>query len=108
MDPENTSTIEGITNTGDIVWLDANSVPDTTTASTITIDFSDVALDTCNIITETQVDMLWENSMPDPQTLKKMCEQYPALEKAYENFRAVYAMVEQDWKGNHEDDEPIF
>lgn len=49
--------------------------------------------------------VLWEERMPDPEQVKKMCEQYPALEKAYENFKTVYALVEQDWKGNHDDDE---
>ena len=46
---------------------------------------------------------MFEDCMPDPQKLKKMCEQYPALEKVYENFKTVYSMVEQDWKGNHDD-----
>jgi len=50
---------------------------------------------------------MWEDCMPDPQKLKKMCEQYPALEKAYENFKTVYSMVEQDWKGNYDDEDDI-
>lgn len=49
--------------------------------------------------------VLWKDRMPEPEQVKKMCEQYPALEKAYENFKTVYALVEQDWKGNHDDDE---
>jgi hypothetical protein len=50
---------------------------------------------------------MWEDCMPDPQKLKKMCEHYPALEKVYENFKTVYSMVEQDWKGNHDDEDDI-
>jgi hypothetical protein len=50
---------------------------------------------------------MWEDCMPDPQKLKKMCEQYPALEKVYKNFRTVYSMVEQDWKGNHDDEDEL-
>ena len=36
-----------------------------------------------------------------------MCKHYPALAKAYENFKTIYKMVEQDYKGNHEDNNDI-
>jgi len=49
----------------------------------------------------------FEDHMPSPEKLKKMCMHYPALEKAYENFKTIYKMVDQDFKGNHEDDEDI-
>ena len=29
--------------------------------------------------------------------------EYPALAKAYENFKTVYKLVEQDYKGKEED-----
>jgi len=94
------------------ITIDLNDIYGATT-STITIDDSytytggdyTIDLDWDNITLEPT---MWEDCMPDPQKLKKMCEQYPALEKVYENFRTVYSMVEQDWKGNHEDDESIF
>ena len=38
--------------------------------------------------------------MPDLQTVSQMCDHYPALNKAYENFKTVYKLVEQDYKGN--------
>jgi hypothetical protein len=41
----------------------------------------------------------FEDTMPDFYELKNMIEEYPALEKAYENFKTVYKMVEQDWQG---------
>lgn len=47
------------------------------------------------------------DSMPSLWKIKDMCKHYPALEKAFENFKTVYAMVQQDYKGNHEDDEEI-
>jgi len=47
------------------------------------------------------------DAMPSLWKIKDMCKHYPALEKAYENFKTVYTMVEQDYKGNHEDDEEI-
>lgn len=49
----------------------------------------------------------FEDHMPSPEKLKKMCVHYPALEKAYENFKTIYKMVDQDFKGNHEDDEDV-
>lgn len=39
--------------------------------------------------------------MPDLDRVNEMCEEYPALAKALENFKTVYAMVEQDWKGKN-------
>jgi hypothetical protein len=80
------------------------SLDDTITISDGTYTLDTHAIDWNNItITPT----MWEDCMPDPQKLKKMCEQYPALAKVYENFRTVYSMVEQDWKGNYEDDNDI-
>lgn len=51
--------------------------------------------------------VMFEDDMPDPQELKRMCEEYPGLEKAYENFKTIYKMVEQDWRGK-QDEEPPF
>ena len=39
------------------------------------------------------------DSMPDLERVKKMCEEYPALTKAYEQFKLIYKMTEQDYKG---------
>tara|TARA_B100000508_G_scaffold92881_1_gene72519 strand:+ start:16 stop:330 length:315 start_codon:yes stop_codon:yes gene_type:complete len=39
--------------------------------------------------------------------IEKMNEHYPALKKAWENFYAIYKMVDQDYIGNHEKDEEI-
>ena len=46
---------------------------------------------------------LFENAMPNIDTINSMCNHYPALAKEYENFKTIYKMVEQDYKGNHED-----
>jgi len=45
----------------------------------------------------------------DPDRVVKMCEEYPALKKAWDNFYAIYNMVDQDYKGNYEaqDDAPF-
>ena len=37
--------------------------------------------------------------MPSISRIDEMCKQYPALEKAYEQFKLIYKMTEQDYKG---------
>lgn len=37
----------------------------------------------------------------DWRHIDTMCEEYPALAKAYKNFKTIYTMVEQDWKGQN-------
>ena len=56
-------------------------------------------------ITYNNVDFV--DGMPSLWKIKEMCKHYPALEKAFENFKTVYTMVQQDYKGNHENDEEI-
>ena len=46
---------------------------------------------------------LWTETLPDVDTVNDMCNKYPALAKAYENFQTVYKLVEQDYKGKKED-----
>ena len=59
----------------------------------ITFDFDNIKI----------VPTLWKETLPDVDTVNDMCEQYPALAKAYENFQTVYKLVEQDYKGKKED-----
>tara|TARA_B100001057_G_scaffold371211_1_gene375251 strand:- start:958 stop:1293 length:336 start_codon:yes stop_codon:yes gene_type:complete len=95
---------------------DDYSVTYTSTADpTITLDLSDVndsgseftynmpGIDSCICIP--QVD--FDNSMPNIYKIKDMCKYYPALAKAYENFKTIYKMVDQDYKGNYEDKSDI-
>jgi len=37
-----------------------------------------------------------------PNEVESMCKEYPALEKVWRNFKAVYDMVQQDYKGKKE------
>ena len=78
----------------DISYYTVSTI-DISDISTTTI--SDPTWDTLTGITFDRV--MFEDDMPDPQTLKRMSEEYPALEKAYENFKTIYKLVEQDWKG---------
>lgn len=83
-------------NVGDI-WLNTSTMNTSVYSSNydwITVDSGSIDL---NNITFDRV--MFEDDMPNPQELKEMCAEYPGLEKAYENFKAVYKMVEQDWRG---------
>lgn len=42
--------------------------------------------------------VIWIDYLPHPDDLKEMFNEYPGLEKAYENFKTVYDLVEPDWK----------
>jgi len=35
----------------------------------------------------------------NPYEVEKMCKEYPALEKVWRNFKAVYDMIKQDYEG---------
>lgn len=78
------------------------------TISTISIDISDHSWisinDTIDLSNITFDRVMFEDRMPDPEELKQMCEEYPALEKAYENFKTVYKLVHQDWRGKQDQD----
>jgi hypothetical protein len=39
--------------------------------------------------------------MPPIEKINDMCEEYPALKQAWDNFRTMYEMVHQDWKDNN-------
>ena len=69
------------------------------TISTITLDDTHWA----DSITWDQIE--FEDSMPSVAKVEDMCKDYPALDKAYENFKTIYKMVHQDWKGKQKDDE---
>ena len=75
--------------------IDTVDISDYTTSSAddITFDFNNISISPT----------LWTETLPDVDTVNDMCEQYPALAKAYENFQTVYKLVEQDYKGKKED-----
>lgn len=57
------------------------------------ISFNDVSL--------TSIE--FEDTMPNVAKIEDMCNDYPGLRKAYENFKSVYKMVEQDWIGKQKE-----
>ena len=68
------------------------SLDDTITISdgTFTLDTHAIDWTAHNILGDTRI---------SPQEIERMCEHYPGLEKAWRNFKAVYDMTLQDWKG---------
>jgi hypothetical protein len=46
----------------------------------------------------------FENIMPDFGKVQDMCKEYPALAKAYENFKMVYNLVKDDYKEKRKND----
>ena len=85
-----------------------DSITTISSISTDTIDISDYTTSTDGQISFDWdniniVPTLWTETLPDVDTVNAMCNEYPALAKAYENFKTVYKLVEQDYKGKEED-----
>jgi len=94
---------------------------DTSIDEDLTFDVSDITISSIDTTSTITLDdphwadgITWEQTefvdkMPSLDKVHNMCGHYPALQKAYENFQTIYKMVEQDYKGNHqEDDETPF
>jgi hypothetical protein len=78
------------------------STADTFTISdpAVTIDINDYVSDnTFDIGNITFGSVPFVDTMPSLDRVNNMCEEYPALAKAYENFKTIYKMTEQDYKG---------
>ena len=90
------------TNTNSSV-ISTSNLDSITTISGYTISSDDqISFDWDNIKI---VPTLWKEALPDIYTVNNMCEEYPALAKAYENFQTIYKLVEQDYKGKKEDED---
>ena len=74
--------------TGDYTtsYIDGSGMP----SPTITIDATDY----------TYSSIL--DNMIDPDQVENMCKEYPALTKVWTNFKSVYDMTLQDYKGKKE------
>ena len=42
--------------------------------------------------------------MPDLTKIEEMCKMYPAMEKAFENFKAVYNLTKDDYEARKNND----
>tara|TARA_Y100000389_G_scaffold201700_1_gene245073 strand:+ start:222 stop:539 length:318 start_codon:yes stop_codon:yes gene_type:complete len=87
------------------ITLDEDYV--TSTGSEYTFNVSDTIDTTATIDT---AGLSWDfGNKIDPDRVEKMCNEYPALKKAWDNFYSIYRMVDQDYKDNYEvdDDAPF-
>lgn len=86
---------------------DTNSVYDTDMSSgNFTISLDNTSFSTTDDLIARQFDSNWVyaqmpfvDSMPSLDRINSMCSEYPALAKAYEQFKFIYKMTEQDYKG---------
>ena len=95
-----------ITNSMNDYYVSDNSI------STTTVDtsaFDELFSSETDILLDINTPVEFEDHMPEVSKIEDMCNDYPALAKAYENFRSIYAMVHQDWKGKQDaEDIPPF
>lgn len=105
--------------TGDAVTitlsdLDESGMTITSTMAEPTIDISSITISTVDTTFDdflpSEADFSitfnepieFEDFMPEVAKIEDMCNDYPALARAYENFKSIYAMVHQDWKGKQD------
>ena len=77
-----------------------------TDSGTITIDTSytnDTGSEYTFNTSDITIGTIAEPKVYDIEEIEEMCEEYPALAKTYENFRTMYDMVLQDYKGKQND-----
>ena len=97
----------------DKIYTTSDTISVDTTEPSYTFDISSLSTDSTLTIDNWTVDPVDLNiSYPlektiDPERVEKMCEQYPALRKAWDNFYSIYRMVDQDYIGNYEEDDEI-
>ena len=82
-------------------YIDTNTI-DISSITTSTVSYDDLfsSADEFNITINEPVE--FEDHMPDVAKVEDMCNDYPALRKAYENFKTIYKMVHQDWQGRQD------
>jgi hypothetical protein len=85
---------------GDISFDSTNNTYNVYTDNYDWITISDDNIDLNNISIIEPVE--FEDTMPSVAKIEDMCKDYPALEKAYENFKTFYKMVHQDWVGRQD------
>ena len=87
-----TVSIEGATVGGLDYTYDVGMAPPTT----ITLDSSPVGDITFDLDST-------DNTMIDISEIEDMCTEYPALEKVWRNFKTLYDMTLQDYKGKQKE-----
>jgi hypothetical protein len=88
----------------DTIIINLNDTYGTTTSYINDIDISSIGSSyTINTNDISITDLNWNFSIEDTHLevaeVEKMCAEYPALAKVYENFKTMYDLVKQDWQG---------
>ena len=109
---DTSGTVNIASNVGDVFWdTNQNTMYYTTstgTVSTITVDPNyNTTLDTSTW--DTYGDWFkrlkeFEDTMPELTKIKEMCTMYPAMDKAFENFKAIYDLVKDDYEARKNND----
>jgi hypothetical protein len=116
MDDENTITItgSGASGSNDTIVINLNDTYGATTSyiNNVGIIAQDIDSLHSSFTISSGVSDYGTISITDPQwwinsegthfeiaEIEKMCSEYPALAKVYENFKTMYDLVKQDWEG---------
>ena len=86
---------------GDVEF--SHSIP--TTSSDYTFSIDNITSTTTDNITINTSDSALSSILDhyiDPEEVENMCKEYPALTKVWRNFKSVYDMTLQDYKGKKE------
>ena len=91
----------------DYINIDLSDLTSLSTVTVSAIGQTDQVLtsDGWQWISNNKQEVVFEDTMPNPLIVNEMCKEYPALDKAYENFKTIYKMVKQDWDGKQKDSE---
>lgn len=99
-----TITISSSPETGDL-WFDSNDMQTKVYTENSWISIGDITTDAIDLNSIIITPVEFEDIMPTVAKVEDMCKDYPALEKAYENFKTIYKMVHQDWQGRQDAEE---
>jgi hypothetical protein len=80
-----------LTSTGSEYTFNMNDITFGSATDTITLDTSSSG-EVYNLL----------DKFIDPDQVENMCKEYPALSKVWRNFKSVYDMTLQDYKGKKE------
>ena len=100
LDDDVTINLDSISsNTGTYSITDSTLSIGDITFNTTSTDSITIGTDTSEFIYNTLDNYI------DPDEVDRMCKEYPALSKVWRNFKSVYDMTLQDYKGKKEQDE---
>ena len=93
------SNIDGLTAGGSIdttTYWAGGSVTDVVYSGSNNGTFT---IDTSTLDDGVGLDWIYERHSLSISEVEKMCNEYPALEKTWRNFKSMYDMVKQDYQG---------